>query len=535
MTEGVAPDLVPAIVKRNEILGAVVADAILGTTAERAAGVVRPARSVALEDIGADRGSRSREIVEGEGNDRPGKRKGHRLRGDRIARKFQSSAPQPVSEAGHSVAYSTKVLRGRGRPVPAAATGNAQLCDNAFGDVEIMLTAIFQFAGSGEHRCSGNAEVMKISIHRRLEELADTWPRHGGHMEGRCYAFQSADLVAVWCDTVGEARKIAPYFVSVREDDGTPSMLLPLGIERRRGIRLLSFLDASIADYNIPVLFPRVGDWSTEQVRTVWASILKALPSVDVVLLDKMPESVDGRPNPLIALGAAPIGVSGHAATLSGTTWTAFEETRLPRRRTLRRHRRKLEDFGAVRFEIPGTAERREAVLEAMTRQKERRFAETGATGFRSPGKMAFFQEAGRRLSGGTVHLSALVVGDAIVATHLGYVFDQRFYQIMPTYETGHWQALSVGRLLHEDLIRWSFEHGIRVFDFGVGDEAYKFEYCDEVLPLHGVVYATSITGRLYLAAQAGQERLRQTRMWEHLRALKHGRSASPAPSNEDP
>jgi CelD/BcsL family acetyltransferase involved in cellulose biosynthesis len=401
-----------------------------------------------------------------------------------------------------------------------------------------MLTAFSHFRVHARRwvfsSTAGSASLVKITVHNRLENLADLWPRHGHSSDGGCYVFQSTDLIDVWCDTVGAARRISPQFVDVRDTDGSPLMLLPLGIERRHGVRLLSFLDASIADYNIPVLFPHARDWTEDRARAVWSAVMRALPPVDVVVLDKMPSSVAGRQNPLILLGATSIGVSGHAARLSGITWREYEETRLPRRRTLRRYRRKLEEFGPVRFEIPESADRREAILEAMVRQKERRFDETGATGFDSPGKRAFFLEAGRRLAGGPVHLSALVVGDEIVATHLGYVFDRRFYQIMPTYEAGHWQSLSVGRLLHEDLIRWSFEHGMDVFDFGVGDEAYKSEYCDEVLPLQRLVIPVSGAGRLHLAAGTLRERIRGTRIWKRIRDLKNGRRTPPSETSPE-
>ncbi|HET7717480.1 MAG TPA: GNAT family N-acetyltransferase, partial [Bauldia sp.] len=283
------------------------------------------------------------------------------------------------------------------------------------------------------------------------------------------------------------------------------------------------------------VLFPRSSALGSEDIRDLWDAVLRALPRIDVVFLDKMPEHVGGLSNPLVRLGATPIGISGHATALTGS-WTSFEATRLPRRRTLRRYRRRLAAIGPVRFEIPESPERREKVLAAMVRQKERRFAETGATGFRSPGKMEFFLEAGRRLAEGPVHLSALVVGDEIVATHLGYVYDRRFYQIMPTYEGGPWQALSVGRLLHEDLIEWSFRNGIGIFDFGIGDEAYKLEYCDEMLPLHRIVMPLTAAGRIYLTALDARDRIRDSALWARVRAFKRGLSPSPSgPGDDEP
>ena len=171
-----------------------------------------------------------------------------------------------------------------------------------------------------------------------------------------------------------------------------------------------------------------------------------------------------------------------------------------------------------------------------MIRQKERRFAETGAIGFRAPGKLAYFEVATRRLAGnGPVQLSALSVDEEIVATHWGMVADGRFYQLMPSYEGGKWELFSAGRLLHEDLIEWCFANGIAIFDFGIGDEAYKYEYSDIAIPLFRATRAATLRGRLWLASADAMERLRRTSAWRQLREMKvrarnrHGEAARPS------
>ena len=370
---------------------------------------------------------------------------------------------------------------------------------------------------------AAGAGPYQIRVARNIDEFA-FWPTSGDLGAARAHVFQCADVLGVWCETMGAARGTRPCFVAVLDRHGSPLMLLPFGIERRGRARVLAFLDGDVSDYNGPVLFPSSFTWDAQAVAGLWQELRKTLPAFDVAILDKMPAEIGGAPNPFMLLGASPNPVSGHIAQLSGT-WDAFSNTRLPRRQDSRRKLRKLEKLGPVAFSMAMTPDEVEACLEAMIRQKARRFAETWSEGFAAPGKLAYFRAGAHRLGlSGPVRLFAMTVGQTIVATHWGMVAGGRFYHMMPGYEGGAWRALSAGKFMNEYLIRWSFEQGLEVFDFGIGDEAYKFEYCDTVLPLYRVVQPVTLRGRAYLGLVAARDTLRRTAVWQRLRLLKWGR-----------
>jgi CelD/BcsL family acetyltransferase involved in cellulose biosynthesis len=234
-----------------------------------------------------------------------------------------------------------------------------------------------------------------------------------------------------------------------------------------------------------------------------------------------MPARVHDFRNPLCFLPASRHPASGHRITLTGS-WEDFEARRLPRREDGRRKAKKLSQLGPVTFDIAKESRDTRAYLDAMIEFKARKFAETRVPGFEAPGKLAYFREVTRRLGGAEpVHLSALKVGDEVVASHWGLIAGGQFYHMMPGYADGPWQRYSPGRLLNDHLIRDSFERGLRVFDFGIGDEAYKHEYCDVTVDLHDHVAGRTMAGRLYLRYRAGLTSLRQTRCWEAVRPLK--------------
>lgn len=370
-------------------------------------------------------------------------------------------------------------------------------------------------------RPARTAGAGRIVVADNLADLADLWPRTD-HLRGaRCHVFQCADILEVWLQTIGHAQGIRPCLVAVFGPDDRPQMLMPFGILRTNGARILTFLDGTVSDYNAPVLFPHDCEWTADAVEVLWRKIAVALPAFDAVILRKMPAYVQDLINPLTLLPTVPHSESGHRIRLSGS-WPDFEMQRLPRRKDGRRKLRKLSTFGTATFEVAETPEQITAFFDAMVDNKRRQFVSTRVPGFEVPGKLDYFVEMTRRHgSSGPVHLSALKVGESIVASHWGLMAGGCFYHMMSSHADGQWESCSPGRLLNDFLIRKTFELKMEIFDFGIGDESYKHEYCDEVVRLHDFIAPRSVIGQFYLQIQTGLGRLRQTRWWQALRPYK--------------
>jgi CelD/BcsL family acetyltransferase involved in cellulose biosynthesis len=354
----------------------------------------------------------------------------------------------------------------------------------------------------------------QIWLTRDVRDFEAFWPRSNHLGEARCWAFQCANILEVWCDTIGAGRETQVLFVAVIDALNRPLALFPLGIERRLGVRILTFLDGGVSDYNAPVLFVGSREWDAEIVRTVWRGLLKILPPFDIAVLEKIPEHVGDLPNPLMHLAMRPYLTCGYAANLS-ESWESFAATRLPHRQDSRRQRRRLSELGAIKFEVATTAEEYTTFLDAMIRQKSRRYIETRrADGFERPGYRAFFAETTRRLyQDQLIHLSALKLDDTIIAAHWGYVVGARFYYLMPSYESGEFRRYSTGRILLEHLLEGCFAQGLEVFDFGIGNEEYKAEYCDRVITLHATEIPITHVGRAWSLARGTKRRLGNTRI----------------------
>jgi CelD/BcsL family acetyltransferase involved in cellulose biosynthesis len=112
------------------------------------------------------------------------------------------------------------------------------------------------------------------------------------------------------------------HFIAIFLEDRKPAMLLPLGIERTNGIRILRFLDCGVSDYNAPVVYPEIADVRLN-MRNAWTQLRDCLPPFDLAAFEKMPEQVDGLPNPLSTVARASHPESCHGIALHGT-WYDF-------------------------------------------------------------------------------------------------------------------------------------------------------------------------------------------------------------------
>jgi CelD/BcsL family acetyltransferase involved in cellulose biosynthesis len=170
-----------------------------------------------------------------------------------------------------------------------------------------------------------------IHIASSLDEFAGRWPTTADRGNARCYPFQCADVLQIWCETIGRSKDIEPIFAAVHAAKGEPLFLFPFGIERANGVRILRFLDHGVSDYNAPVVYPEAAGIRLEGPR-IWKRLRECLPPFDLAALEKMPESIEGVPNPLSAIATASHPESCHGIALHGVA-DDFEHNHLPNAR----------------------------------------------------------------------------------------------------------------------------------------------------------------------------------------------------------
>lgn len=343
--------------------------------------------------------------------------------------------------------------------------------------------------------------VGDVIVQKDLNAFRGFWPSTMNNAPARRYAFQCTDVLDVWCCTIGRARNITPLFVAVLGRDGKPALLLPLGMERQNGVKVLRFLDGGVSDFNAPVLFPGAHDIDRASALAMWRQIQSRLPDHDLVCFEKMPQQVHDWPNPLGFLSTGHHTAGHYSMTLSDN-WKEIEKTKLPSHSDSRRRLRNLSKLGEVTFTVAKNHGEAQSILSAMMEMKRTQY-------LRTQGRDKFIVERGfedyytkathRLFDTGTIHLAALKLNSQILAAHWGYVVGDRFYHLMPAFRNEpDWRAYAPGKLLNEFLMKWSAENGLKVFDFGIGDEGYKAQYADCHEPLLDAVIPVTLAGKTH-------------------------------------
>jgi len=349
----------------------------------------------------------------------------------------------------------------------------------------------------------------RISIYRSLAECEVVWRR--AVAAGACFAFQCFEWQAAFQATIGAAEGVEPYIVDIADRNGRSLLLLPLCLERQGRLRAIAFLGGAVTDYGAPVIDPEfAASVLPGEIERLLATVLNLLPPADFVWLRRMPQAIENVRNPLAELPQARHTENGHALSLPGTA-DGFRASPNNRRK-----RRQLAKLGAVEFRSPPPdSPEAAAILPVLAAQKSRRWIETvNWDMFAKPGYRAFYDVlSGAALQSGEVHVSALTVGETIVAAHWGIVFRGRYYFLLVGRQDGEWGRYSPGRLLIEDLIGWCLARGgVGVFDLTAGEEGYKREWTDHSLPLFEYLAPRSAAGMLFIAQYRARQWLKQNR-----------------------
>jgi CelD/BcsL family acetyltransferase involved in cellulose biosynthesis len=375
--------------------------------------------------------------------------------------------------------------------------------------------------GAREHAPDGLGNV-RLAIYEDLAAVEPLWRAFEREADGS--VFQTYEWLATWQRHIGERQGVRPAIVVVCDADGAPLALFALGVRSAGFARELAFLGSELCDYNGPLLAPAFSErFDRAGFLALWAQIERSLQAhprlaYDFVRLTKMPELIGAQFNPMrhLAVTANP---SGAYLTHLAGDWESFytaKRSSATRRRD-RTKRKRLSDMGAVHFVTPQDEAGVLATLDTLMAQKGRAFARMGVADlFARPGYREFYRVLATNAgSKALVHVSRLDVGATPAAINFGLIYRGRYYHLQASYDEGEVSRFGPGAAHLHDLMQYAIEHGCDVFDFTIGDERYKRDWCDTELKLYDHVAAANWRGALIaarvLAVQALKRRIKQT------------------------
>ncbi len=382
---------------------------------------------------------------------------------------------------------------------------------------------------------------LPLSVHDRFEPLHRTWT--GLEKDADCTAFQTYAWLSTWFRNIGARQGIEPAIVVGWEDEvgeGDALFIFPFGLKRSLiGTRLV-WLGGEFCDYQAPLLARNFSKTvRRDQFQALWRQVRDLLPHHDIVELDRLPEFVGEQGNPLLALGNTVQHASSAHMTRLKPDWDAYygEKRSSGSKKRDRQKRRKIEEFGAVTLVTAEDPTEIARSVDELIAQKSASFARMGiANPFARPGVRDFYVElATDPEARGLIHVCHLDVGGKVAATNWGVSFAGRYHYVLASYAEGEDLAKrGPGMIQLMELMRRAIDTGHTEFDFTIGDEAYKDDWCEVEIRLFDHVEAVTVRGWLALMPAILYRRtkrfIKQTPLlWDAFTRLRAAMGALPA------
>ena len=288
---------------------------------------------------------------------------------------------------------------------------------------------------------------------------------------------------------------------------GRTSFILPLEIVRKKGVRIARLPGDRFNNINTGLFDADLAMPDAEELQNLaWSLGLALKDRADLIVLDNIPLLWRGVPHPLT--GLASIENQNHSFQLP--LFPNFEATLAQlnaksRRKKFRSSARKLEVIGGYEHVVATKPEDQHALLDCFFRQKSERLRMFGLPDvFALPGIHDFFHHLldvpveghDTPLVLNAIRLKGEHEGHVSAVAGLSRKGDHVICQFSSIDETICPEA-SPGEMLFWLMIEKSCREGASIFDFGVGDQPYKRNWCKQETVQHDILVPLTWKGLL--------------------------------------
>lgn len=342
----------------------------------------------------------------------------------------------------------------------------------------------------------------------RLAEIGSAWSALWHRTAGM--VFQSHEWVSAWWQTVPgrDSRELriglvwrGPELIAV----------LPLAIQRRKGLRWLEWAAIDCTDYPDVLMDPRC---PIASLTPLWREAV-ARGGFDIYLLNRLrPDAafravLDDPHGP--SLGTSPrteISSQVIGEWDSGAKW--FDSQSKKMRQTYRRARKTLDESGGAQFRLVSPGEPIAPILARLGELKRRWLADTGRVAplfdEDAPALPALVQVLA---DAGTLRLFVLECAGKVIAISVNFEHRGTLMAFVTSYDPDYERG-SPGMVLLMDYVQWAIDKGLGEVDFLCGSESFKARYATRQLTLTSVMGPGTLKGRLAMLADGLRRRARE-------------------------
>jgi len=333
----------------------------------------------------------------------------------------------------------------------------------------------------------------------RLDEIGAAWNVLWRRGDG--LVFQSHDWVSAWWKTV-PGRDHRQLRIGLIWRGSELIAILPLAIQRRKGLRFLEWAANDCTDYADILIDPACPPASLHRL---WEQAVAA-GGLDVYFLNRLRPDAKFR-----AIIDAPDGLKLPANRRTEVSsqvvgdWTAgaewFDGQSKKMRQNYRRARKTLEETGSVTFRLLPLDEPVAPVLARLSELKRKWLIDIGrVTPLFDEGTPALPALVEVLQKADALRIFVLECNDTVIAISLNFVQHGTLMAFITSYDPLYERG-SPGMVLLMDYVQWSIDQGLKEVDFLCGSESFKARYATRQLTLTSVMAPRSLKGRLAMLA----------------------------------
>ena len=312
--------------------------------------------------------------------------------------------------------------------------------------------------------------------------------------------YQGFDFVNAWQDNVGVRLGAKPLPVIAYDAEKRPLMVLPLVARSLGPFRIACFPGGKHSNFNMPLWRREFAASATrDEMQNIVTLMAKRDPTLDALAMSQQPLQWNGTQNPFALLPHQPSVNECPLLTIdpkAPETWHSGGAFR----RKLNGKERKLQALPGYRYLIARTAADANRLLDAFFAIKPLRMAEQKIKNvFAEAGTEAFIRHAcldGIAAGKPAIEIHGLECDAEVIAIFAGVGDGHRFSTMFNTYTMSDAARNSPGLVLIRNMIDHHAQHGATSFDFGVGTDDYKRQFCKERQPLFDSFLALSLGGQ---------------------------------------
>jgi len=326
-----------------------------------------------------------------------------------------------------------------------------------------------------------------LTTELQIQSIAVEWRHLWTHL-GRSL-FTGYDLFSIWWNAIGKTNTKRMLHVVAGYTDGKLVAILPLTVMHWRGMRIMQA--AGFRAYNYCDMLAH----NEIQAAQLWA-VARQSPHYDFAdIRDVYPESQCF--DALKSFARRRDLTNAYSLQLkwsSGEEWFATKSNHT--RSNFKRCVRRMEEKGALRFEVYQGGPLPTAIIEDMVKKKvDWSFVRNKRGLFQKPGVLDYNQRLIKMAAEqGSLFLGWLSCGDKVIAYNQCFVHDGVLQGMLLTHDPA-WSRYSPGNAIQIYTIFWAIEHGLKSVDFRQGENMFKTIFANDVRQCAEFTFNNSLRG----------------------------------------